>query len=97
MMRFRFGRYGGWLAGVMAAAALVLLPALAAAQVNTATIEVMTFDQQGLPMPGVTVQARTLPFVPAEGMGSGEVCGDAQVVQGPPRSARLGRNPVPRV
>jgi hypothetical protein len=44
----------------VAVAVLAMLASPAAAQVNTATIEVLTFDQQNLAMPGVTVQARNV-------------------------------------
>jgi hypothetical protein len=46
--------FAKWLA--LAAALAVVLPA--AAQVNTGTVEVVTLDQQGASLPGVTVQVR---------------------------------------
>ncbi|HOC43760.1 MAG TPA: carboxypeptidase-like regulatory domain-containing protein, partial [Thermoanaerobaculales bacterium] len=57
MMRHTDRTVRGWLPLAMLAALLaVALPA--AAQVSTGTIEVLTVDQQGLAMPGVTVQVR---------------------------------------
>jgi len=57
MMRQENRNTRSWLPLAMLAAALaVALPA--AAQVSTGTIEVLTVDQQGLAMPGVTVLVR---------------------------------------
>jgi len=57
MMRQEKGNIRSWLPlAVLAAALAVALPA--AAQVSTGMIEVLTVDQQGLAMPGVTVQVR---------------------------------------
>ena len=55
-MRTRGGRAGRWLA-LLAGLVLVSLPALAAAQVADAVIEVVVVDETNQNLPGVTVTA----------------------------------------